>query len=382
MQLAVGKGYSMGSHWVDILAVSFFVIEWVTYGFTLEHTAYGRTSLSSRMNAYREVWARRLLDREARMVDMQVVISLQTGTAFFASTSLLAIGGGLALLRATNDALAVFSKLPVDISPSPALWEMKCVGLILIFIYAFFKFAWSYRLFNYVAIMVGAMPLTSQRDTAEAERHVLRTARLFESGGPAFQPRPARVLLRARLSRLVRQPVGAVLHHGTGRGRDLAAAIRLQCLARDGRVRRLKSRGVKVRSIPSTRCTSRAAAWCRAGRPRAPRPRPSLRSMAFREALPSFAIGSPASLPSGVIRIRILTNRSSDGASEAGSFEHCLIRPRNALTMSVPTSALAAASPPSPFLSPASADSTDGGSASGRPSMTLYLTVTSGSGGT
>ena len=159
----------MGSHWVDILAVSFFVIEWVTYGFTLEHTAYGRNSLSSRMNVYREVWARRLLDREARMVDMQVVISLQTGTAFFASTSLLAIGGGLALLRATNDALAVLSKLPVDISPSPALWEMKCVGLILIFIYAFFKFAWSYRLFNYVAIMVGAMPLTSQRDTAEAE---------------------------------------------------------------------------------------------------------------------------------------------------------------------------------------------------------------------
>jgi uncharacterized membrane protein len=176
----------MGSHWVDILAVSFFVIEWVTYGFTLEHTAYGRNSLSSRMNVYREVWARRLLDREARMVDMQVVISLQTGTAFFASTSLLALGGGLALLRATNDALAVLSKLPIDISPSPALWEMKCVGLILIFIYAFFKFAWSYRLFNYVAIMVGAMPLTSQRDTPEAEAHVLRTARLFESAGRHF----------------------------------------------------------------------------------------------------------------------------------------------------------------------------------------------------
>jgi uncharacterized membrane protein len=176
----------MTSHWVDILAVSFFVIEWVTYGFTLEHTAYGRNSLSSRMNAYREIWARRLLDREARMVDMQVVISLQTGTAFFASTSLLAIGGGLALLRATNDALAVLSKLPIDMSPSPALWEMKCVGLILIFIYAFFKFAWSYRLFNYVAIMVGAMPLTSQRDTPEAEAHVLRTARLFESAGRHF----------------------------------------------------------------------------------------------------------------------------------------------------------------------------------------------------
>ncbi|HEY2249265.1 MAG TPA: DUF599 domain-containing protein [Bradyrhizobium sp.] len=176
----------MGSYWVDILAVSFFIIEWIVYAFTLEHTAYGRNSLSSRMNVYREVWARRLLDREARMVDMQVVISLQTGTAFFASTSLLAIGGGLALLRATNDALAVLSKLPIDLSPSPALWEIKCVGLILIFVYAFFKFAWSYRLFNYVAILVGAMPLTSQRDTPEAQAHVMRTARLFESAGRHF----------------------------------------------------------------------------------------------------------------------------------------------------------------------------------------------------
>jgi uncharacterized membrane protein len=45
----------MGSLWVDILAVSFFVIEWVAYGFRLERTAYGRNSLSSRMNVYREV---------------------------------------------------------------------------------------------------------------------------------------------------------------------------------------------------------------------------------------------------------------------------------------------------------------------------------------
>jgi uncharacterized membrane protein len=176
----------MDSYWVDILAVSFFVIEWVGYAFTLERTAYGRNSLSSRMHVYREVWVRRLLDREVRMVDMQVMLSLQNGTAFFASTSLLAVGGGLALLRATNDALAVLSKLPIDISPSPALWEIKCVGLILIFVYAFFKFAWSYRLFNYVAILVGAMPPAAQRDTPEAQAHVMRTTRLFESAGRHF----------------------------------------------------------------------------------------------------------------------------------------------------------------------------------------------------
>ena len=138
------------------------------------------------MNVYREVWIRRMLDRETRMVDMQIMASLQNGTAFFASTSLLAIGGGLALLRATCDALAVLSKLPVDLSPSPAPWELKCIGLILVFVYAFFKFAWSYRLFNYLAILLGATPPASQRDTPEAQAHVIRTTRLFEAAGRHF----------------------------------------------------------------------------------------------------------------------------------------------------------------------------------------------------
>jgi uncharacterized membrane protein len=176
----------MSRHWVDITAVGFFIIEWLVYAATLEHSAYGRDSLSARMNRYREVWVRRLLDRETRMVDMQIMASLQNGTAFFASTSLIAIGGGLALLRGTSDALAVLGALPIDLTPSPALWEIKCVGLILIFVYAFFKFAWAYRLFNYVAILIGAMPQAKQRDTPEAEAHVIRTTRLFEAAGRHF----------------------------------------------------------------------------------------------------------------------------------------------------------------------------------------------------
>jgi uncharacterized membrane protein len=176
----------MRAYLVDILAVGFFILEWAVYALTLEYTAYGRDSLSARMHVYREVWVRRMLDREARMVDMQIMASLQNGTAFFASTSLLAVGGALALLRSTNEALGVLSALPVDISPSPALWEIKCVGLILIFIYAFFKFAWAYRLFNYVAILLGSMPPASQRDTPQAEAHVQRTTRLFEAAGRHF----------------------------------------------------------------------------------------------------------------------------------------------------------------------------------------------------
>lgn len=41
----------MSRHWVDITAVGFFIIEWLVYALTLEHSAYGRDSLSARTTA-------------------------------------------------------------------------------------------------------------------------------------------------------------------------------------------------------------------------------------------------------------------------------------------------------------------------------------------
>jgi uncharacterized membrane protein len=170
----------------DLLAFAWFVGVWITYSIVIELTPKGRSGLNALMHQYRDNWMERMLGRELRMVDAQVAAALQNGTAFFASTSLLAVGGALALLRSTNEALAVLGALPIDLTPSPALWEIKCVGLILIFIYAFFKFAWAYRLFNYVSILLGAMPPAQQRDTREAEAHVIRTTRLFEAAGRHF----------------------------------------------------------------------------------------------------------------------------------------------------------------------------------------------------
>ena len=176
----------MGAYSVDILAVGFFILEWTVYAVTLEHTAYGRDSLSARMHVYREVWIRRMLDREARMVDMQIMASLQNGTAFLPPPACSRSAARWRCCDRPTKRWPCCGALPIDLSPSPALWEIKCVGLILIFIYAFFKFAWSYRLFNYVAILLGAMPPAEQRDTPEAEAHVIRTTRLFEAAGRHF----------------------------------------------------------------------------------------------------------------------------------------------------------------------------------------------------
>src|SRR5712671_7543651 len=166
---------------LDLIALAGFVIAWGTYSILIEWTPHARLGLNSRMNRYREMWMRRMLAREMRMVDMQIMAALQNGTAFFASTSLIAIGGALTLLRSTDDMISIAAYFPFGIPTSRALWEAKTIGLCFVFVYAFFKFAWAYRLYNYVAILLGATPFASEKDTPEAEAHVLRTARLFTS---------------------------------------------------------------------------------------------------------------------------------------------------------------------------------------------------------
>ena len=64
------------------------------------------------MNGYRYRWMEQMVVRENRIVDTTILASLMNGTAFFASTSLIAIGGVLALLRSSDAVLPVFADLP------------------------------------------------------------------------------------------------------------------------------------------------------------------------------------------------------------------------------------------------------------------------------
>lgn len=170
----------------DILAIAYFIGAWIVYSLVIEKTAAGRRSLNARVNGYRDNWMEQLLGRDVRMVDAQVTAALQNGTAFFASTSLIAIGGALSLMRSGEDILSVMSLLSLGSVPSRQLWELKMLGLIVIFVYAFFKFAWSYRLFNYFAIMVGAAPPPAAKDTPAAKAFAHRAARLCEDAGRHF----------------------------------------------------------------------------------------------------------------------------------------------------------------------------------------------------
>jgi uncharacterized membrane protein len=177
---------SLGFIWIDWVALGFFLAAWFGYSAAVERTAAGRNSLNRLMNVHRYAWKRAALVRDNRIIDANINASLQNGTAFFASTSLIAIGASLTLLRSADEALTVFGALPFGIATSKIAWDVKVLGLTVVFVYAFFKFAWSYRLFNYAAILIGAIPVMTETPTPEAELAAWRAASMNTVAGRSF----------------------------------------------------------------------------------------------------------------------------------------------------------------------------------------------------
>lgn len=151
------------SYWMDVLALTYFFLVWALYAYTTANGFAGRRSLTSEMNQSRRQWMSTMATRELRMIDTSIMIGLQQGTGFFASTSILAIGGCFGLLNSSGRVLTLFHGFPFLGDTTQQLFEMKILGLLVLFAHAFFKFAWSYRLFNYCSILIGSVPMARDK---------------------------------------------------------------------------------------------------------------------------------------------------------------------------------------------------------------------------
>jgi uncharacterized membrane protein len=145
----------------DFASLAFFLAAWLVHGQAASGRLVKRVSLSQAMNAQRAAWMHSMARRELRMIDTGIMVGLQQGTAFFASSSLIAVGGCFALLNGSAQVAQIMADLPYAAPYSRLGFEVKVFGLIAILAYSFFKFGWAYRLFNYCSILVGAVPMIS-----------------------------------------------------------------------------------------------------------------------------------------------------------------------------------------------------------------------------
>jgi uncharacterized membrane protein len=168
----------------DLIAPVWFLACWIGYTLYADR-AGGRPSLMRRMHDYRRLWMTCMLARDNRMVDTQIIANLMRSASFFASTTMFIIAGLIAVLGARDKAMAVLAELPFAVEARPLLWDLKVLLLVVLFVYAFFKFTWAFRHYNYVLILVGAVP-APDRLTVESQRIAERIARIATSTGRHF----------------------------------------------------------------------------------------------------------------------------------------------------------------------------------------------------
>lgn len=176
----------------DTLAFVWFFTCWIGYSMFADYMGRHHGTLLAVTSEYRLNWMRQMLKRDNRMVDASLIGNLLRSISFFASTTIFIVLGLFTLLKYREEASTILDAIPFANTSTPVLWEAKIFLLVAIFVYAFFKYTWSLRQYNYACIVVGAAPLAEERNehfeeyAQNAAKLVHNAARHFNMGLRAY----------------------------------------------------------------------------------------------------------------------------------------------------------------------------------------------------
>lgn len=169
--------------WTDWAALVVFFTGWIGYAWFARDRALQRPSILASTNRIRRDWMLQTTFREVRVVDGTVIQNLSTSPSFFASTTILIIGGLLALLGTTDKASAFVHEIPFAQVTSVLIFDLKTILLLGIFVFAFFRFTWSMRQYTFVALLIGSAPEAKQFDDMGPQGAAQREAFATRAGG-------------------------------------------------------------------------------------------------------------------------------------------------------------------------------------------------------
>lgn len=168
---------------LDYAALALLVGLWLWISWRIENPRARRVSVSILMEGFRHDWMRVMLTRQPRLLDSQMLSILRQGTAFFASASMIAIGGGLALIGNTERLAGVAADLTSADVPA-IVWEVKIIVILLFLANSFLKYVWAHRLFGYCAVLMASVP--NEPDNPAAANKAEQTAALSNTAARSF----------------------------------------------------------------------------------------------------------------------------------------------------------------------------------------------------
>jgi len=171
---------------LDYIALGLLLLAWIGIGWRIEKPSPRQPSVAELMADFRREWMRQLVTRQPRIFDSNLIGNLRQSTAFFASATMIALGGGMALIRNPEPVEGLASDLAISAAPH-VVWEIKLLLALLFLTAAFLKFVWANRLFGYCSVVMGAVPNDAQDPMAypradQAAELCISAARSFNRG--------------------------------------------------------------------------------------------------------------------------------------------------------------------------------------------------------
>jgi uncharacterized membrane protein len=134
------------------------------------------------MERYRHDWMAEFVTRQPRIFDATMIDSLRQGTAFFASASMIAIGGGIALIG--NPAMLAALTRDLTLASDTAGLQLRVALVVAFLANALLKFIWAHRLFGYCSILMAAVP--NDPNHPEAAHRATQAADINITGAKSF----------------------------------------------------------------------------------------------------------------------------------------------------------------------------------------------------
>ncbi len=167
---------------LDAIALAWFVLGFFGYAAVADKIAWGKRPMAVVLDDYRLRWMERMLARDNRMADVQIITAYIRTGALFISATLLILAGIVALLGQIENLRVLIHDLSMAHPASRRLMEIRVFVLLAVFVYAFFKFAWCLRQFNYALVMIGAAPMPQDCGEAVLKQYPVRAAQIIGRG--------------------------------------------------------------------------------------------------------------------------------------------------------------------------------------------------------
>ncbi|SIS56548.1 DUF599 domain-containing protein [Neptunomonas antarctica] len=157
-------------NWLSLTALVWFVLCFRGYMYYAKRKSYTTPCLASVMHMYRQQWMQHVMEREVRIADTSAIANLERSVSFFASTTMLILAGLMTVLGSTERAIDLVADIPFAILATRQEWELKILLLIVLFVYAFFKFTWSLRQYGFVSVMIGGAPTPEEMTSKQVKQ--------------------------------------------------------------------------------------------------------------------------------------------------------------------------------------------------------------------